>query len=111
MNPKQRLARLAACLLIAAGSAHAAPPVVNPEPLDLDPDITAKLLKEKSKRSTIADGMRSGRSASAGGSSECGTVNINSNNNSKSNSGIREMFGKQSTTIVTGPVINAANCK
>ena len=44
------------------------------------------------------------------GKGECGNVNINSNDN-KSNSGIKDMFGKQTTTIVTGPVINMANCK
>ena len=46
----------------------------------------------------------------SGGGGGCGTVNINSNDK-KSNSGIKDMFGKQSTTIVTGPVINMANCK
>src|SRR5690349_6682541 len=91
-------------------AAYAAPPTVNAEQMDLDADILAKVGKEKSKRSTIADGMKMGRDKSGGdaasGSSECGNVNINSNNEKKSNSGIKEMFGKQSTTIVTGPVIN-----
>ncbi len=94
-------------------TAHAgSPPTVNAEPMDLDVDITAKIVKEKSKRSTIAEGMKEGRVP--GSSKDCGTVNINSSgsgNDQKSNSGIKEMFGKQQTTIVTGPVINMANCK
>ena len=90
--------------------AHAGPPTVNPEQADLDPDILAKIGKEKSKKSTIADGMKASNSESGGSQSGCGNVNINSNDK-KSNSGIKEMFGKQSTTIVTGPVINMANCK
>lgn len=94
-------------------TAHAgSPPTVNAEPMDLDVDITAKIVKEKSKRSTIAEGMKQGQGP--GGSNNCGTVNINSSGSGtdqKSNSGIKEMFGKQQTTIVTGPVINMANCK
>jgi len=88
--------------------AHASPPTVNPEQMDLDPDIQAKIMKEKSKRNTQGDAA----AGSPGGSSskDCGTVNINSTDK-KSNSGIKDMFGKQSTTIITGPVINMANCK
>ena len=93
-------------------TAHGSPPTVNAEPMDLDPDIAAKIGKEKSKRSTIADGMKQGRGPS-GSSNDCGTVNIasGSGKDQKSNSGIKEMFGKQQTTIVTGPVINMAKCK
>lgn len=99
----------AVVMVLLAGSAHAAPPVVNAEQMDMGTDITAKIGKEKSKRSMQSAGMNSEQGA-GGGSSGCGTVNINSNDK-KSNSGIKDMFGKQSTTIVTGPVINMANCK
>lgn len=88
----------------------ASPPTANPEPPDMDMDITAKIMKEKSRRGTIADGMKQGRDGGSSGG-ECGSININSNNAPKSNSGIREMFGKQNTTIITGPVINMPNCK
>lgn len=101
-------------LLILASAHAASPPTVNAEPMDLDADIAAKIVKEKSKRSTIAEGMKEGRGGSSGSSKDCGNVNINSSGNGKdqkSNSGIKEMFGKQQTTIVTGPVINMANCK
>lgn len=95
---------------LVAGSAMAAPPpVVNPEQMDMGTDITAKITKEKSKKSSLAQNMKS-KDGSGGGSDGCGVVNINSNEK-KSNSGVKEMFGKQSTTIVTGPVINMANCK
>ena len=86
-------------------SAQSAPPVVNPEQMDLDPDILAKINKEKSKRDSSA--LASGGS---GSSKDCGTVNINSNEK-KSNSGIGSMIAKPTTTIITGPVINMANCK
>lgn len=94
-------------------TAHGSPPTVNAEPMDLDPDIAAKIGKEKSKRSTIAEGMKEGRIPGSSSSKDCGTVNIASggSQDKKSNSGIREMFGKQQTTIVQGPVINMANCK
>ncbi len=86
------------------------PPVVNPEQMDMGADITAKIGKEKSKKSSMAHSMKSGNGSGSGGSADCGVVNINSNDK-KNNSGIKDMFGKQSTTIVTGPVINMANCK
>lgn len=100
-----------AALSVGIGAAQASPPVPNPESPDMDMDITAKIMKEKSRRGgTIADGMRSGRGPDGSSGGDC-SININSNNAPKSNSGIREMFGKQSTTIITGPVINTANCK
>lgn len=103
---------LAGCLAaLGIALAHASPPTVNPEQMDLDADLLAKIGKEKSKKSSIADGMKASNSQNGGGKSECGNVNINSNDKAKSNSGIKDMFGKQSTTIVTGPVINMANCK
>jgi hypothetical protein len=96
-------------LLISAASVLAGPPVVNPEPMDMDADISAKIGKEKSKRNMAVGGMKN-KSSSDDGKNGCGNVVINSSEN-KSNSGIKDMFGKQSTTIVTGPVINMANCK
>jgi len=90
--------------------AHASPPSVNPEQMDLDADLNAKIMKEKAKQNK--SGPQAGNSA-GGGSSNCGSVNINSaqNTDKKSASGLKDMFGKQSTTVVTGPVINMANCK
>lgn len=97
-----------AAILSLFAVAHASPPSVNPEQMDLDPDIMAKIFKEKSKRNTSGEAA----AGSPGGSSskDCGTVNINSNDK-KSNSGIGSIMGKSNTTIITGPVINMANCK
>lgn len=103
------VAAIGLSISLAAGSAMAAPPVVNPEQMDMGTEITAKITKEKSKKSSLAHSMKQ-KDGSGGGGDECGVVNINSNEK-KSNSGVKEMFGKQSTTIVTGPVINMANCK
>jgi hypothetical protein len=91
-----------------AAAAHASPPTVNPEPMDLDPATNATIMKEKSKRRNME--QAGGSEGSSSSSSNCGQVNIN-NNDKKSNSGIKDMFGKTQTTIVTGPVINMANCK
>ncbi len=87
----------------------ASPPKVNPEPLDLEAGMLAKIAKEKSKSSSLMHVM-TGNARDRLSDDSCGSVNINSNNSDKSNSGIKEMFGKQSTTIVTGPVINMASC-
>jgi len=101
-----------ACFVAAAwfaACAHAAPPSVNPEAPDLDPDISAKILKEKAKRNP---GATPAGNSTGGGSQGCGQVNINSNDNSKNKiSGIGQIMGNKSTTIVTGDVINMANCK
>ena len=89
------------------------PPAVNAEQMDLDADLNAKIGKEKAKKSgTSARNAKEGLGDGDGGGSKgsCGQVNINSNDK-KSNSGIKDMFGKQTTTIVTGPVINMASCK
>lgn len=102
---KTLLAGMVAIFVVSAG--HAAPPSVNAEPMDVEADTLATISKEKAKqRRSAGKKTESGPNAS----SECGNVNINSNDN-KSNSGIKDMFGKKSTTIVTGPVINMANCK
>ena len=101
-------AAIAAALLFAA--AHAAPPQVNAEPMDLDADINAKIFKEKARQASRNSQSGGSGDVAGGSSSDCGSVNINSNDK-KSNSGIKDMFGKQSTTIVTGPVINMAKCK
>ncbi len=92
-------------------TAHGSPPTVNAEQMDLSPDIAAKIGMEKSKRSTIADGMKAGQ-GSNGKNSDCGSVNIASGDKDKDKkSFIGDMMGKQTTTIVTGPIINMANCK
>lgn len=94
--------------------AQASPPSVNPEGPSLEAETIATIVKEKSKKSTIAEGVAASTDRKkAGNSQDCGNVNINSsaNQDRKSVSGMKEMFGKQSTTIVTGPVINMANCK
>jgi hypothetical protein len=91
-------------------AAHASPPTVNPEQMDLDPEISAKILKEKAKRDPSA--MPAGNSG-GGSSSNCGQVNIGNSGtpDKKSISGLDSMFGKQTTVVVQGPVINTANCK
>lgn len=116
MNKHSYAVGVCAALLFSISTvSHAAPPpVVNPEQMDMGVEINAKIGKEKSKRNSMLDGQKigggSGGSGGSGGGDNCGQVNINSNEK-KSNSGIKDMFGKQSTTIVTGPVINMANCK
>lgn len=106
MNMKMSARASAALLALLAGATLAAPPVVNPEQLDTSIDISAKIGLEKAKRNSANNRTNGGAGGNSGG---CGTVNINSNDN-KNNSGIKGMFGKQTTTIVTGPVINMANC-
>ena len=102
----------AAALVFAAAQA-VSPPSVSPEQMELDVDITAKILKEKAKRNPGAQQMGNSGGGGSGSSSNCGSVNINSTDpkDKKSAGGIKEMMGNKSTTVVLGPVINMANCK
>jgi hypothetical protein len=85
--------------------------IPNPES-DLDAELSAKLLKAKASQTVRSNAVKNDPAATAADSSNCGNVNINSNNQAQNNnSGIKNMFGKESVTIVTGPVINAANCR
>jgi hypothetical protein len=88
--------------------AHASPPTVNPEQVDMDISTTTTIMKEKSKRST--QGQAAAGEPGAAKDSGCGQVNI-ANNDKKSNSGIGSMMAKPQTVIITGPVVNMANCK
>ena len=90
--------------------AYASPPTVNPEQMDIDPDMQAKIMKEKSKRSSVGEAGGGAVGEKGGGKDDCGSVNINSNEK-KSNSGIGQIMGKSTTTIVTGSIINMAKCK
>ena len=90
--------------------AHASPPTVNPEQMDLDPEMQAKIMKEKSKRSSVGEAGGGAVGEKSGSKDDCGSVNINSNDK-KSNSGIGQIMGKSTTTIVTGSIINMAKCK
>lgn len=106
-----RIAGIVAAFFLAAANSFAAPPpAVNAEPMDLDADLVAKIGKEKTKQAVAQNAALAQGKQAPGAKGDCGSVNINSNDK-KSNSGIKDMFGKQSTTIVTGPVINMANCK
>jgi hypothetical protein len=85
--------------------------IPNPES-DLDAEMSAKLFKERAAQNVQNNALKSGTAGGAAtDSNACGNVNINSNNQAKNNSGLKDMFGKESVTIITGPVINAANCR
>ena len=106
------LARLAVAALI--GGIGSVPSLVNAadsEPLDLDPNHQALVAREKIKQrgATRRTDARQGLQQD-GQDSNCGSVDIgNSNNDSRS---ARSRVNPRDTTvIVTGPVINAARCK
>jgi len=112
MNTSLKVVSGFAAALVFAAAQAAAPPTVSAEQMELDVDITAKILKEKAKRNPGAQQMGNSGGGS-GSSSNCGSVNINSTDpkDKKSAGGIKEMMGNKSTTVVLGPVINMANCK
>ncbi|MDR2690669.1 MAG: hypothetical protein LBB76_13070 [Azoarcus sp.] len=104
------LAVVAVATLSAATAVQAADANVPSPEFNLEPELAAKLFKERARQKTT-DGATAEDYGATSGNDPCGNVVINSNNQAKSNSGIGGMFGKESVTIITGPVINAANCK
>jgi hypothetical protein len=97
-------ALFAVSALFASAPVRAGAPIPNAE-IDFDPEISVKVLKEKSRLRASSDGENV--TAASGDGSGCGNVVINS----QANNGRGNMFGKESVTIVTGDVINTANCK
>lgn len=95
----------AAALLLAAIPAHAA----TTEPMDLDPDMQAKVAREKAK-ARYERGTKSGDTRNKrGNDSDCGNISIgNSDENEK---GSRKISPREKNVIITGPVINAGNCR
>jgi hypothetical protein len=81
------------------------------EPLDLDPNHQALVAREKIKQrgTTRRTDARQGLQQN-GRDSNCGSVDIG-NNTSDSRSARNRVNPRDSTVIVTGPVINAARCK
>ena len=80
----------------------------NADPMDIDPNLQAKIAREKLKQTRGSGGskMENGMSNQNSG---CGQVDIgNSDPNPK---GSRAMSQREKTVIVTGPVINATKCR
>ena len=114
MSTPRLIRRLAGIVALCVATAvWSGAPIPSPE-FDLDPEMMAKLLRERARQQAANDDATNEGAydyASLTDGNPCGNVVINSNNQPRSNSGISGMFGKESVTIITGPVINAANCK
>lgn len=101
-----RISILTAAVLLAAYiPAHAA----TTEPMDLDPDMQAKVAREKAK-ARYERGNKSGDTKmKRGNDSECGNISIG--NSDDEQKGSRKIAPREKNVIITGPVINAGNCK
>jgi predicted nicotinamide N-methyase len=94
-----------ALLLTIASLAHAA---ANPDPPDVDPDIMARVAKERTKRATTATGQNAAALSKADSNVACGAVDIGNVNTG----GRIGMTPPQITVVITGDVISANNvCK
>lgn len=76
------------------------------EPEDVDDLTRAMIQKEKLKEARLWRNAMSG--AYVNGSSNCGQIDIG---NTATPQGIRKPGSGQTTIIVTGPVINATQCR
>lgn len=81
------------------------------EMLDLDPIMAAKVAKEKAKAGAAGKGTaRSADKTTTAGKGECG-VNIGNIDSSKQGPGKGFATPRDTTVVITGPVINLGKCK
>jgi hypothetical protein len=111
MEPAMRLVLTAVCaatLLAAVLPAHSQGRPRS-ETLDLEDSERALVAKEglRQRRDQKNEQRKAGGSKT-GTSSDCGKVDIGNDDNNKASSRIAE---RQKTVIVTGNVINTANCR
>ncbi len=102
-----RFATLAiAALLVGTAPLHAA----TTEPMDIDPDMQAKVAREKAK-ARYERGVKNTdtRNKRDNDSSDCGSINIG--NSDDEQKGSRKIAPREKNVIITGPVINAGNCR
>lgn len=113
-GPARSLARIALAVLIggAVGAVPLLASAADSEPLDLDPNLQALVAREKIKQrgATRRTDARAGLQQNGRQDSNCGSVDIG-NNASDSRSARSRVNPRDTTVIVTGPVINAARCK
>jgi hypothetical protein len=100
-----------AALVGTIGSFHLPGFAADAEPVDLDPNHQALVAREKIKQrgATRRTDARRGLQQN-GNDADCGTVDIG-NNTADSRSARGRVNPRDTTVIVTGPVINAARCK
>ena len=115
-TPKlRRTALLHFAITTLVGGAIGAIPVLasaaDAEPLDLDPELQALVAREKIKQrgSTRRTDARFGLQKNGQQDANCGSVDIGNTANDRS--ARNRVNPRDTTVIVTGPVVNAARCK
>ena len=93
---------LATCLLT-IGTAHAA----TAEPMDFEPQVLAKVAKEKAKSNSIASQEAAQKGGQRDVGAECGAVNIGN----VVGNGRVGFAPTEVNVIITGDVINATRCR
>jgi hypothetical protein len=107
-----RIAGCAAVLVILASThfAHAR----TPRPMGtgaFDPEMGALVHKEKARQQVIYRNDPNKQGMIGNTDDGCGNISINSNNQPQRGGLIGQPPGKQNVTVITGPVVNAANCR
>ncbi|MGB7182826.1 MAG: hypothetical protein WA888_24060 [Burkholderiaceae bacterium] len=100
------LVALAFVALVSGNSIFSDARAASSEVSDLEPKLQAQVARQKIKQRSPRSSNSAGRFNST---DDCGAVNIANNDNDKS---ARSRINPRNTTIVvTGPVINAAKCR
>lgn len=110
---RRLLSRLMLASLVGTiASFHLPASAADSEPLDLDPNHQALVAREKIKQrgATRRTDARRGLQDNGNNDANCGSVDIGNNTN-ESRSARGRVNPRDTTVIVTGPVINAARCK
>jgi len=104
MNRKLILSVSSAALLAVSFGVTGTSMAASSEISDLDSKLQAKVARERIKQRSPRRGKQRGENA------DCGNVEIG-NNNSDNGSARQRINPRDNTVIVTGPIINAANCR
>jgi hypothetical protein len=106
-NSRPLAGLLAAAVLALAGTGAQAAA----EPSGLDPELSAKVARERMKQTARARDLDTGGGGGPGaGNAGCGQVDIG-NDSPGNRTAAQRLNERNKTVIVTGPVINAARCR
>ena len=94
-----------ALILLANPAAVTTATAASSEISNIDPALSAKIAREKGRQR-----IQRRKSRKLNNQDDCGTVDIGNNDND-SRTARGRLNPRNTTIVVTGPIINAANCK
>jgi hypothetical protein len=105
----QRVFAAAAAVLFGWFCGVSAVIAANSDPVDMEPDLAAKVSREKLKQKRLQLESNANPGGAAQNKANCGSIDIGNNDTPKR--GAAAIAKRETTVVVTGNVINATNCR